>query len=243
MNQSKSPALPFAAVTLAGLLLTTSPAQADTIAWTHWTSATPSTSTVPGSATGTAGSVTVTYSGQTSGLLTNYPSWTPTATFAGGSVGNAPPHANNAVGLEGGATYTETITFSSPIVDPVMSIWSLGAPNAPASFDFNASEPFSIVAGGGSAEYGGSSITQSGNNVLGREGDGTIIFDGTFSSLTFTTPSYESYYAFTVGYDDTLTTGTPTQTAAATPEPGTLALLGTGLLGLTSLRRRITSRR
>lgn len=208
------------------------PAHADTVDWTHWTSGTAGS---PGSATGTAGSITVTYSGQTSGLLINYPSWTPVGTFMGGSVGNAPPANFNSVGIEGGVTYTETITFSSPIVDPVMAIWSLGAPGHPASFNFTSTEPFTIVAGGGSAEYGGSTITQSGTDVLGSEGNGTIIFDGTFSSITFTTPTSENFYAFTVGYDATATGVTP---VGPVPEPGSLALLSTGLVALAGLRNR-----
>jgi hypothetical protein len=212
-------------------LMAAGPAFADTVNWTHWTAG---TSGSPGSATGTAGPVGVTYVGQTSGLLTNYPSWTPTSSFAGGIVGNAPPAADNAVQIEGGVAYTETITFSSPIVNPVMSIWSLGQNGDNASFDYTSSEPFSIVACGPSLEYGGGCITQSGFDVNGVEGNGTIVFDGTFSTISFTTPNSEFYYGFTVGYD---------ATATATPEPGSLALLGTGLVALGGLRRRFLGKR
>src|SRR5437879_2665230 len=127
---------------------------ADNIAWTNWTSATPGTA-VPGSATGTItsstlGTITVTYSGQNTGLL-NSVSWTPVSTFTGGVVGNAPPQANRSIQIEGGQTYTESVTFSTPVADPILAIWSLGQPGTPAFFDFNSSEPFNVLGGGGSA--------------------------------------------------------------------------------------------
>jgi PEP-CTERM motif len=207
-------------------------AHADTIAWTNWSSAT------AGSAAGAIGSITVTYSGQTSGL-TNVPSWTPVSTFTGGPVGNAPPPTPS-IQLEGGfPSLIETITFSSAIVDPVFAIWSLGASGNTASFDFvsKTPEPFTLLGGGPSTEFGGSSLTVSGQNVSGAEGNGVIQFDGTFSSISFTTPSFENYYAFTVGYDATLT---PTPSV---PEPATLSLFGLGLLALPLARRALSRRR
>jgi hypothetical protein len=232
MRQTHPLAIAFAlSVCIASAL----PASADTIAWTNWTSVTPGS---PGTGTGTIGSITVTYSGQTSALLNDYPSWTPTSSYIGGVVGNAPPATNNSIQLEGGVTYTESITFSSPVVDPILAIWSLGAAGTPASFDFTASEPFTVVAGGPSAEYGGSSITTSGNNIDGSEGNGVVQFNGTFSTITFTTPGYEDYYAFTVGEHATLTSGT-----SPVPEPGTLSLLGLGLSALPLARRKLSRRR
>lgn len=210
-------------------------AHADTIAWTSWSSATAGS---PGSATGTIGSITVTYSGQTSGL-TNVPSWTPTSTFTGGPVGNAPPHTPT-IQLQGGIpSLVETITFSSAIVDPVFAIWSLGQPNLPASFDFVSKnpEPFTLVGGGPSTEFAGSSLTVNGQDVNGSEGNGILQFDGTFSSISFTTPTFENYYAFTVGYDATLTP------PPSVPEPETLSLFGLGLAALPFARKALSRRR
>ena len=177
-------------------------AHADTVVWTNWSSATAGS---PGSATGSIGGITVTYSGQTSGL-TSVPSWTPASTFSGGTVGNAPP-AGPSVMLEGGMPTIETITFSSTLIDPVFAIWSLGLSSTPASFDFESktAEPFTLISGGPSTEYGGTGLTVNGQVVSGVEGNGVIQFDGAFSSISFTTPDPEFYYAFTVGDDTTLT--------------------------------------
>jgi hypothetical protein len=75
-----------------------------------------------------------------------------------------------------------------------------------------------LEAGGPSAEYGGSSVTVSGNTVSGFEGNGSVAFLGKFSSISFTTPEYESWYAFTVG--------------SAVPEPSTWAMMMLGFSGL-----------
>lgn len=208
------------------------PIYADTIAWANWTTGTAGN---PGSASGTlAGGLTVTYSGQTIGLTTE-PSWTPASSFSGGTVGNAPP-STASVALQGGSTpgvppLTESITFSSPVVDPVFAIWSLGSGSTPASFDFLSKSPqdFTLEAGGPSHEFGGSSITVNGQVVNGAEGNGVIQFDGSFSTITFNTPNFENFYAFTVGYDQTLT--------PSVPEPATLSLFGLGLAALPLARK------
>ena len=215
-------AISFVALALAA------PSQAETITWTNWSSVTAGN---PGSGSGTiAGGVTVTYAGQTIGRSTNYPSWTPAGTFSGGTVGNAPPQNFNAVALTGGTTATNTLTFSTAVTDPVFAIWSLGAPSVPATFNFTSAEPFTLQAGGTSAEYGGSSITVSRDIVSGREGNGVIQFNGTFTQLTWTNPSAENYYVLTVGI-----AGTAPPTGV--PEPATLAICGAGLAGLMLLRK------
>jgi PEP-CTERM motif len=226
---------PVSALLLAACAVSTSAlAHADTVVWTNWSSATPGT---PGSATGTIGSINVTYSGQTSGL-TNVPSWTPASTFTGGVVGNAPPHTPT-IQLEGGTGLSETISFSSTVVDPIFAIWSLGQGGLPATFDFSSKsgQPFTVVGGGPSAEFGGSALTSTGSVVHGSEGNGLVQFMGSFDSISFTTPVFENYYAFTVGYDSTLTGPPPT-----VPEPATLSLFGLGLAAVPLIRRSLARR-
>ena len=226
---------PMSALLFAAFAVCPSVAHADVITWTSWSTA---SSGNPGSASGTAGTITVTYSGQTTGL-TNVPSWTPASTFTGGAVGNAPPHTPT-IQLQGGSALTETISFSSTVVDPIFAIWSLGAPTAPATFDFSSKsgQPFDLLGGGPSAEFGGSALTSTGSVVHGSEGNGLVEFSGPFDSITFTTPNFENYYAFTVGYDETLTGGgTP-----AVPEPATLSLFGLGVAALPLLRRSLSRR-
>ncbi len=196
---------------------------ASTINWTTWSSNT------AGAISGLG--VTVTYSGQLFGLASGYPSWTPVSTFSGGTVGNPPPSNGGMIRLTGGSTTVDTVAFSTPVVNPVMAIWSLGQGGINANFTFTSSEPFTIESGGPSAEYGGSSIFVCSGNplaVCGVEGNGTIQFDGTFSSISWTNPVFENYYGFTVGAAGTSTV----------PEPGTLLLFGSGVLGLGSAVRR-----
>jgi hypothetical protein len=204
-------------------------AHAATIDWNTWTSAT--TGTI------SAGPVAVTFSagGSVDNLVPNYPSYTPTTTYADGTiVSNAPTSANGILQLAGGNSNVNTVTFSTPVLNPVMAIWSLGASGTAASFVFIDAIP-TFLSGGPSAEYGGSSITVTGNTVSGLEGNGTVLFPGTFSSISWTNPNYEFWYGFDVGVAGI---------AGAVPEPETYALMmaGLALLGFVARRRKVQGR-
>lgn len=212
------------------LILAASPAAASTI-WTDWTSATIGT---PGSASGSLDSVTVSYSGEliaetvingTSGDWSD-----PASSFIGGTVTTSPSLVGDILALSG-AQGTNTLTFSSPIVDPVIAIWSLGAlgRNKHASFTFDETPTFEA---GGADSYGGGPITVLGDVVSGKEGSGVVQFTGTFSSISWTdTPEF--YYGFTVGEPNT---------ADPIPEPAYVTLLGVGFAGLGVMRRRRKAR-
>ena len=207
---------------IASLAIGCGPASAATVIWNTWNTAT----------SGTDGSLGVTFSGgPTDNLVTGYPSYTPASTFADGSVvSNAPLSTNNILQLVGGTNALQTVTFSQAVVDPVFAIWSLGASGNTASFVFNQTPTF--VVGGPSAEYGGSAITVSGKTVSGTEGNGTIEFIGTFTSITWTNPNSEYWYGFNVGYD----------AVAPVPEPSTWAMMILGFCCLGFLAYRKNSR-
>jgi hypothetical protein len=211
----------FAIFSLAAMLLFAAPSEAQTT-WTNWTAATNGT---PGSAIGTVGGVGVTYSGELIANVTNGSStiWSPNSSFIGGTVTASPSVVGDDLRLAG-APGTNTITFASPVENPLFAIWSLGG-GGPASFTFNQTPTLEV--GGPNSQFGGSTITVSGSTVSGREGNGVVQFAGTFNSISWTdTPEF--FYAFTVGVNG------PSSTV---PEPTSLILLASGFAGLIWYRR------
>lgn len=206
-----------------------------TVNWATWTNATSSSAL----GTITVGSTTVDlrYSGEVdtgptelNGVGTNH--WLPTTSFTGTGLapGNA-PIGGDMIALVGGTTTIDTITFSTPITNPYIALWSVGANGSPITYNFSA--PLTLVAGGPNAEYGGGALTQVSSNVVsGQEGNGVALFQGTFTSISWTVPTAESYHGFTVGV-----AGLAAPSAA--PEPSALALLlpALPLLGGMTARR------
>jgi len=193
--------------------------------WTDWTAITLGD---PGSASGTLGSTSVNYFGEvisTSNINGTSTIWNPEATYVGGAVDTSPDSVGDLIGLDGSTT-TGIISFSAPIVDPIVAIWSLGQPGLTASFTF--SETPTLQIGGPNSIYGGNPIVVNENIVSGNEGNGVILFEGIFSSISFTNTN-ENWYAFTVGANGG---------AAVIPIPASVWLFVAGLFGLVGVARR-----
>ncbi len=208
-------------ILLASTLFVTSTtiATAATI-WTDWTDLTLG---YPGTASGTLGTIEISYSGEVfRGSVTNVTPniWNPETTYVGGLVDTSPDTIGDYIGLNG-STNTGTITFSSTVTNPVIAIWSLGSPSTGASFTFDAIPVLQV--GGPNSSYGGSSIVVNGNTVSGNEGNGVVLFEGNYSSLSWISTN-ENWYAFTVG--------------SAVPIPAAAWLFGSGLIGLIGVARR-----
>ena len=201
--------------------------QAATYSYATWDSDTLSSGNTAGTVSGTisigGNTINVTYSGdvnsgtQVGSGATNY--WVPGATYTGGAVGTSPTNGT-VIALAEQGTFTNTITFSSAVVNPVIDLLSLGSTQTTVSYTFNATP--TLVASG-SGYWGGSSntISLNGDTVTGKEGNGAVEFVGSFTSISFTTTGAEYWNGITVG--------APVPAGVA-PEPSSL-LLGLGALG------------
>ena len=217
-------------------------AGAQPVAWTNWTSITPGT---PGSATGTiaatGGPVTVTYTGEalsgsqlSSGGITYFDpnsaghNFSTTTYSNGTTVPNGPGTNPGFIQLQGGGNrILNTLTFSTPVNNLFFAIISLGQSGDGVTYAFNNTFTIATQGGGWWGTCGSPPcLTETGNNLTGIEGDGTLVFNGPVTSISWTAAPSEYWHGFSVGAQSTV------------PEPSSMALLGTGLVGLVPMVRR-----
>jgi PEP-CTERM motif len=105
-----------------------------------------------------------------------------------------------------------------------MALLSLGNSGYQITYTFNA--PFTVLSGGPSNAFGGSSVYQITSNELGgMEGNGTIQFSGAFTSISWTVGGDEYWHGFTLAIAG----------VASVPEPSSIVLGCMGLVGLGGL--------
>jgi hypothetical protein len=197
-------------------LLIVPAAFAGTVTWADWNA------TGSNSVTGTLGGVGITYSGpyffaQVNNAGIDY--WNPQAPYLSATVSNAPDSQSVDIIAIGTGGQGETITFSSPVTNPILAVISVNGPGLYFSAPFN-------VLSDGCGYWGCGSLFMGAGNLLYSTGEGTgaILFPGTFTQITINEQGYENWRGFTVGL--------------TTPEPASLVLLGSGLVGAFAYSRK-----
>lgn len=217
----------FSTVTM--ILVAAGAASAGPIIWTDWTFAVQGD---PGAASGTLGGVNVSYAGDVAASTqiaggANY--WSPDTPYLSSTVSNAPPCCD-IITLDSATAPTalpNKLTFSTPLVNPILAIVSLGQTGL--TVDYNFDQSFTILSTGTGFFGGGpNSLTNPSGNILhGVEGHGAIQFTGTFSSISWTTSADEYWHGFQVGV-----------AADAVPDAGSTMLLFSTAAGLLAIVRR-----
>ncbi len=154
------------------------------------------------------------------------------STYISANVPTLPSNGDR-IAVAGSGNPIQTLTFSQPVSNIVMNVWSLGRPSDLGSWRFD--QPFAILSQN-TGQYPSAPFAlqaESMNTLNGYEGAGTIQFLGTFSTLSWEVLDPEFYAVWNIGVTSA--------SVNPVPEPGQIAaslLLLTGIAGYVFLKRR-----
>jgi hypothetical protein len=175
-------------------------AHAEDTAWIDWTTAT-STTSLTGTLALPSGNVKVKFSGpslyfsQTAPGGTDY--WASGTPDAYASTGE--PVGSDILAFVGGTeSQVYKVTFSKPVVNPVMAVMSLGRSGAPARYVFSQT-PTLLSSGVG--YFGGcvTCLSVKKKTLSGTEGHGVVQFVGSYTSISWKQPDSEYWHGVTLG--------------------------------------------
>ncbi|MBK8166930.1 MAG: hypothetical protein IPK64_13385 [bacterium] len=175
----------------------TGPVAAGTINWVaDWVAGSPG-------ATGTivqnGDIIDVVYSGSFAGLApAGYWAEGVPRPYTGNSVvGNAPTAGITlSAASDGGPLYANRLTFSTPLIDPVFALYSVGRLGLGVPYEFD--RGFALLSEG-VGHWGVGSFAINGNTITGFEGHGVIQFYGAVSSVGWNNPVAEFHHGFAIG--------------------------------------------
>ena len=240
-------------------LAAAAPVAASAISWTDWTdelaTATLASVDVESAAGKLSGlGVTVLFTGQVA-FLSDDAEWMANPLIPESTIRAAFGADVDGVIISGGPGQINTISFDTPVVDPVLAIWNVELGSNTSKFQL--AKPFKF----GSTHLFGSACPS--GDSCAKGGDGLIQLTGTFSSIGWLNP-VKGLYFVTVGAGSASAStpaipGSPAlpdsragvpgppglpgapgsaQTPIVNPEPATLVLLGSGLVAVAMRQRR-----
>ncbi|WP_018631105.1 thrombospondin type 3 repeat-containing protein [Niabella aurantiaca] len=138
-----------------------------------------------------------TTTGTINGIAYTYTSSAPVLVWNMFQPGNFPAAYGiplNAVGVRNDAVTTNTLTFASPMLNPVLVFASIGSSSIRVPIQFN--NDFDVV-----WSNAGVIVNKAALQISGAEGNAIVRFKGLFSSLTFSYQRAETYATFMFGAD------------------------------------------
>jgi hypothetical protein len=178
---------------------------ASVVYWANWQDV--DGGNVYGTISPPSGDIQVTYSGELYGsqIDSGTDEFLPITTFTSTTVANPPP-GPGIIKVAGLTSQVDMVTFSSPVTNPLVAIYSLGTSfvNTPVSLLFGA--PCTVLSSGPSADvtvlFGDGTLALVDGGVSGIGSSGVVEIEGSYSAIQWINPSdtpYASYTGLTVG--------------------------------------------